>query len=74
MQQLKSVGAIRQPRVLLVAATESTEGLPTAIRRCFSHELNLAPLTEEERAKMLTKSLQNVSEISVDVCSIFISD
>ncbi|CAO2823874.1 unnamed protein product [Amaranthus hypochondriacus] len=64
--QLKSVGAIRQPRVLLVAATESTEGLPTAIRRCFSHELNLAPLTEEERAKMLTKSLQNVSEISVD--------
>ncbi|XP_057544684.1 peroxisomal ATPase PEX6 isoform X2 [Amaranthus tricolor] len=64
--QLKSVGAIRQPWVLLVAAAESTEGLPPAIRRCFSHELNLAPLTEEERAKMLTKSLQNVSEILDD--------
>ncbi|XP_057247356.1 peroxisomal ATPase PEX6 isoform X3 [Beta vulgaris subsp. vulgaris] len=64
--KLKSAGRIRWPHVLLVAATESTEGLPSAIRRCFSHELNLDPLTEEERAKMITKSLQNITEISAD--------
>lgn len=73
MQKLKSAGRIRWPHVLLVAATESTEGLPSAIRRCFSHELNLDPLTEEERAKMITKSLQNITEISADVCLILIA-
>ncbi|KAL2931910.1 Peroxisome biogenesis protein 6 [Bienertia sinuspersici] len=65
--KLKSVERIRRPKAFLIAATESTEGLPPAIRRCFSHELNLAPLTEEERAKMLTKSLQSIPEISADV-------
>lgn len=61
---LKSAERIRRPQVLLVAATESTEGLPPAIRRCFSHELNLEPLTEEERAQMLSKSLRSIPEIS----------
>ncbi|XP_021726479.1 peroxisome biogenesis protein 6-like isoform X2 [Chenopodium quinoa] len=63
---LQSAERIRRPRVLLIAVTESTEGLPPTVRRCFSHELNLEPLTEEERAKMLTKSLQSIPEISAD--------
>ncbi|MCL7025233.1 hypothetical protein MKW94_017039 [Papaver nudicaule] len=50
-------------RVLLVAIADSSEGLPASIRRCFSHELNLGPLSEEHRVEMLTQSLQNVSEI-----------
>ncbi|XP_021740626.1 peroxisome biogenesis protein 6-like isoform X2 [Chenopodium quinoa] len=63
---LQSAERIRRPQVLLIAVTESTEGLPPTVRRCFSHELNLEPLTEEERAKMLTKSLQSIPEISAD--------
>ncbi|XP_021837642.2 peroxisomal ATPase PEX6 isoform X3 [Spinacia oleracea] len=64
--QLDVAERIRRPQVLLIAATESTEGLPPAIRRCFSHELNLEPLTEEDRAQILTKSLQSIPEISAD--------
>ncbi|KAK2416583.1 cell division cycle protein [Trifolium repens] len=48
------------PQVLLIAASDSSEGLPSSIRRCFSHEINMGPLTEEQRAEMLLHSLQNV--------------
>lgn len=46
--------------VLLIAAAVSSEGLPSTIRRCFSHEIKVGPLTEEHRAEMLSKSLQNI--------------
>lgn len=47
-------------QVLLIAAADSSEGLPSSIRRCFSHEIKMGPLTEEQRAEMLLHSLQNV--------------
>ncbi|KAI4349624.1 hypothetical protein L6164_010189 [Bauhinia variegata] len=47
-------------QVLLIAAADSSEGLPSTIRRCFSHEVNMGPLTEEQRAEMLSQSLQSV--------------
>ncbi|CAK9175950.1 unnamed protein product [Ilex paraguariensis] len=52
--------------VLLVAAADSSEGLPPTIRRCFSHEVSMGPLTEEQRIKMLSQSLQRVSDILPD--------
>lgn len=55
-------------QVLLVAAADSSEGLPPAIRRCFSHEVSMGPLTEEQRAEMLSQSLQGVSELLSDTC------
>ncbi|CAK8543058.1 unnamed protein product [Lathyrus sativus] len=47
-------------QVLLIAAADSSEGLPSTIRRCFSHETKMGPLTEEQRAEMLLHSLQNI--------------
>ncbi|XP_022876583.1 peroxisome biogenesis protein 6 isoform X2 [Olea europaea var. sylvestris] len=49
--------------VLLVAAADSSEGLPPTIRRCFSHEISMGPLTEEQRIQLLSQSLQTVSEL-----------
>ncbi|KAG7025568.1 Peroxisome biogenesis protein 6 [Cucurbita argyrosperma subsp. argyrosperma] len=54
--------AFRHP-VLLVAAAESCEGLPTPIRRCFSHELKMGPLTEEQRIEILSQCLQGAPEL-----------
>lgn len=54
-------------QILLIAAAVSLEGLPSNIRRCFSHEINMGPLTEEQRAEMLSQSLQSVSELLYDV-------
>ncbi|KAK4281067.1 hypothetical protein QN277_012606 [Acacia crassicarpa] len=46
--------------ILLIATAVSSEGLPSTIRRCFSHEIKMGPLTEEQRAEMLSQSLQSV--------------
>lgn len=54
-------------QVLLIAAADSSEGLPSTIRRCFSHEISMSPLTEEQRAEMLFQSLQSVSGLLSDV-------
>ncbi|XP_057474383.1 peroxisomal ATPase PEX6 isoform X1 [Actinidia eriantha] len=43
--------------LLLVAAADCSEGLPPTIRRCFTHEIGMGPLTEEQRAEMLSQSL-----------------
>ncbi|KAK6937427.1 ATPase, AAA-type, core [Dillenia turbinata] len=51
-----------KPKVLLVAAAETSEGLPSNIRRCFSHEISMSPLNEEQRKELLSQSLQRVSE------------
>ncbi|ONH93828.1 hypothetical protein PRUPE_8G255300 [Prunus persica] len=56
-------GKIGRHRVLLVAAADSSEGLPPTIRRCFSHEISMGPLTEEQRVKMVSQSLQTASEL-----------
>ncbi|KAK8499516.1 hypothetical protein V6N12_011601 [Hibiscus sabdariffa] len=65
---VKNSGNVGGHQVLLVAAADSSEGLPPAIRRCFSHEVKMGPLTEEQRAEMLSQSLQGVSELLSDIC------
>lgn len=64
-------GAERTSRhpVLLIAAADSSEGLPPAIRRCFSHEVSMGPLTEEQRVEMLSQLLQRVSELLPNIAS-----
>ncbi|XP_020269386.1 peroxisome biogenesis protein 6, partial [Asparagus officinalis] len=49
--------------VLLVAAADSSEGLQPPVRRCFSHEIAMGPLTEAQRADMLSSSLEGVSKL-----------
>ncbi|KAG9156988.1 hypothetical protein Leryth_009024 [Lithospermum erythrorhizon] len=53
--------------VLLVAAADRSEGLPATIRRCFTHEVSMGPLTEEQRKQMLSQSLQDVSKLLPNV-------
>jgi len=67
MQLVKDTGKIRH-QVLLVATAESSEGLPPTVRRCFSHEISMGPLTEEHRAEMLSQSLQSGSNLLSNVC------
>ncbi|XP_010556760.1 PREDICTED: peroxisome biogenesis protein 6 [Tarenaya hassleriana] len=57
------IGKFRQHQVLLIATAESAEGLSPTIRRCFSHEIRMGPLTEEQRSEMLSQSLQGVSQL-----------
>ncbi|XP_059438580.1 peroxisomal ATPase PEX6 [Corylus avellana] len=66
---VKDGGKISRHQVLLVAAADNSEGLPPAIRRCFSHEISMGPLTEEQRVEMLSQSLQSVSELLPDASS-----
>lgn len=68
MQPVKDIGKIHRQQVLLVAAAESSEGLPPTIRRCFSHEISMGPLTEDQRVEMLSQLLQGVSELLSNVC------
>ncbi|PIA37783.1 hypothetical protein AQUCO_03000366v1 [Aquilegia coerulea] len=61
-----------QPRiighqVLLVAVSDSSEGLPAPIRRCFSHELSMGALNEEQRANMLSQLIHSSPEVSKDI-------
>ncbi|KAI4303352.1 hypothetical protein MLD38_038996 [Melastoma candidum] len=49
-------------KVFLVAAAESLEGISPIIRRCFSHELSMNPLTEEQRAEVLEQSLKKIPQ------------
>ncbi|KAI3514652.1 hypothetical protein L1887_13247 [Cichorium endivia] len=55
--------------VLLVAAADNSEGLPPTIRRCFSHEIKMGPLTEDQRVKMLSESLHLIPELLPDTCT-----
>ncbi|XP_065855883.1 peroxisomal ATPase PEX6-like isoform X2 [Euphorbia lathyris] len=60
---VKDPGRKSRHQVLLVAAAESSEGIPPVVRRCFSHEISMGPLTEEQRVEMLSQLLQNGSEL-----------
>ncbi|KAK7396859.1 hypothetical protein VNO78_18021 [Psophocarpus tetragonolobus] len=59
----KNAEKTRGHQILLIASADSLEGLPSTIRRCFSHEISMGTLTEEQRAEMLYQSLQSVSEL-----------
>ncbi|GAB4831812.1 peroxisomal assembly protein [Ancistrocladus abbreviatus] len=61
---LKDTENISKHQVLLIASADGTEGLPPNIRRCFSHEIRMGSLTEEQRAKMLSQLLQSFSSVS----------
>lgn len=67
MQQVKVAQPVNGHPVLLIAAADSPEGLPPTIRRCFSHEISMDPLSEEQRKEMLSQSLQHVSELLPNV-------
>ncbi|EOA37395.1 hypothetical protein CARUB_v10011267mg [Capsella rubella] len=59
----EEVGKFRGHQVLLIASAESTEGLSPTIRRCFSHEIRMGSLNDEQRSEMLSQSLQGVSQL-----------
>ncbi|XP_017983752.1 PREDICTED: peroxisome biogenesis protein 6 isoform X2 [Theobroma cacao] len=65
---VKDTGNVGRHQVMLVAAADGSEGLPPAIRRCFTHEVSMDPLTEEQRAEMLSQSLQGVAELLSNTC------
>ncbi|KAK9102980.1 hypothetical protein Sjap_020234 [Stephania japonica] len=48
-------------QLLLVAVADSSEGLPSSIIRCFSNEISMGPLSEEQRMELLSQSFQSVS-------------
>lgn len=73
MQQVKVAQPVNRHPVLLVAAADSSEGLPPTIRRCFSHEISVGPLNEEQRNEMLSQSLQHFSELLPDVGKLEVS-
>ncbi|XP_068654363.1 peroxisomal ATPase PEX6 isoform X2 [Aristolochia californica] len=60
---VESPWATRHP-VLLVAAADSSDGLASSIRRCFSHEISVGPLSEAQRLEMLSQFLRHVSNDS----------
>lgn len=68
MQPVKDTGTRRQQQVLLVAAADNSEGLPPTIRRCFSHEISMGPISEQQRVELLSQLLQGVSELISNVC------
>lgn len=59
-------------QVLLVAAADTSEGLQTPIRRCFSHEISMSSLSEAQRINMLSQSLQGASKIHDQVLNFLV--
>ena len=55
MQPIKDTKNMGRHQVLLVAAANRYEGLPSAIRHCFSHKVSMGHLTEEQKAEMLSQ-------------------
>ncbi|KAF9587597.1 hypothetical protein IFM89_004429 [Coptis chinensis] len=66
-QHMKDALRILGHRVLLVAVADSSEGLPAPIRRCFSHEISMRSLSEDQRADMLSQLLQTAPGVSSDI-------
>ncbi|WOL12257.1 peroxisome biogenesis protein 6 [Canna indica] len=50
-------------RVFLVAAASSSEGMQPQIRRCFSHEISMSPLSEGQRVSMLSQLLKGLTKV-----------
>ncbi|MCO5581336.1 hypothetical protein L7F22_035217 [Adiantum nelumboides] len=48
--------------VLVVAAAESTEGMPPLLRRCFTHEFKLQPPDEQQRSQVLHQDLHSSNQ------------
>ncbi|XP_050237486.1 peroxisomal ATPase PEX6 isoform X2 [Mercurialis annua] len=56
-------GKLIRHQVLFVASAESSEGLPPTVRRCFSHEISMGSMDEEQRAAMISQLLQRGSNL-----------
>jgi peroxin-6 len=52
-----AAGAQQPGLVLLMAAVESADSLPPDVRRCFTHELDVLPPDEPQRAALLRDAL-----------------
>lgn len=59
--------------MLFIAAADRSEGLPPNIRRIFTHEISMGPLTEEQRTQMFSQSLQPVAQLFPDVSQFCVS-
>ncbi|OAY74954.1 Peroxisome biogenesis protein 6 [Ananas comosus] len=55
---------VSRHRVILIAAADSSEGLQPPIRRCFSHEVSMTSLSEEQRSSMISETLRGFSKVS----------
>ncbi|KAJ3704524.1 hypothetical protein LUZ61_008229 [Rhynchospora tenuis] len=44
-------------QVIVVASADTTEGLQPAIWRCFTHDISMASLTEEQRSTLISQKL-----------------
>ncbi|KAL7602360.1 hypothetical protein Lser_V15G26616 [Lactuca serriola] len=65
-EEAKHMNTINTHPVLLVAAADNSEGLPPTNRRCFSHEIKMGGLTEDQRVEMLSQSLHLIPELVTD--------
>ncbi|XP_023747852.1 peroxisome biogenesis protein 6 [Lactuca sativa] len=68
-EEAEHMNTINTHPVLLVAAADNSEGLPPTIRRCFSHEMKMGALTEDQRVEMLSQSLHLIPELVPDTCT-----
>ncbi|KAL8167782.1 hypothetical protein V2J09_009281 [Rumex salicifolius] len=48
--------------VFLIATTDKAKGLPVEMRRCFTHDISIGPLTEEQRKRMISMILLRTFE------------
>lgn len=58
--------SVSRQRVLLVASGDTVENLQPAIRRCFSHEIRMDSLSEEQRFAMLFQELKGVITTTIN--------
>ncbi|KAL6494323.1 hypothetical protein OROGR_031123 [Orobanche gracilis] len=61
--ELEVIETIHQHPILLVAAADNSEALPPTIRRCFTHEIKMEALNEEQRFQLLSQFFQHVSDL-----------
>nr|KAJ0213899.1 hypothetical protein LSAT_V11C400194630 [Lactuca sativa] len=67
-EEAERMNTIKTHPMLLVAAADNSEELPPTIRCCFSHEMKMGGLTEDQRVEMLSQSLHLIPELVPDTC------
>ncbi|KAJ4749245.1 hypothetical protein LUZ62_083650 [Rhynchospora pubera] len=51
-------------QVIVVASADTTEGLQPAIWRCFTHDISMASLTEEQRSTLISQKLTGFTKMT----------
>ncbi|CAI9270828.1 unnamed protein product [Lactuca saligna] len=67
-EEAEHMNTIKTHPVLLVAAADNSKGLQPTIRHCFSHQMKMGGLTEDQRVEMLSQSLHLIHELVPDTC------